>query len=176
MRHVPWLTALAALSIAAPALAADLGDLRPGARVRLRATGSDSVAMIGSVIGLETASGERRSQGTLRVNLREGERAFRLDALESLELSRRRTGRGAVVGGLIGAGIGALLGASAGDDGFISQGGQVVIGAMALGAIGIPVGAWIGYQSRTWRSVPLERTTGWQPGAVGPAVHVTVRW
>ncbi|HKQ56804.1 MAG TPA: hypothetical protein VJY35_02955 [Candidatus Eisenbacteria bacterium] len=176
MRYVPWLAALAAFCLAAPALAVDFDDLRRGTRVRLRTGATDSVGVVGTVDRLETASGERLSQGVLHVNVDGSERAFPLLALESLEISRRRTGRGALVGALVGGGLGVLLGAGS-DPGLISQGGQIVIGGLFLGLAGIPVGALMGSQMRTWESVPLERPTGWRPDlAAGPVVRLTVRW
>jgi hypothetical protein len=119
MRRVPWLMALAATSVAAPALAVGFDDLDRGARVRLRTGASDSVWVTGTVVRLVTASGERLSQGVLYVNVEGSERAFRLGAL----------------------------------------------------------GALVGSQTRTWMSLPLERTTGWRPDlAAGPVVRLTVRW
>jgi hypothetical protein len=96
---------------------------------------------------------------------------------------RRTTARGALVGLFAGGGLGVLLGAAdnQGNQGFIGQGAAIAAGAVALGLIGMGVGAMVGHKGthEWWDEVKLDDLgaglTGdvWIPAPAGLPLRVT---
>ena len=97
---------------------------------------------------------------------------------------RRRTGRGATVGSLIGASSGVIIGFASGDDppnSFwqMSAGEKAAIAGVGLGVVGLLVGATVGALtvSERWTSVPLGNASvspGFQAGRGGARLAVSV--
>lgn len=167
---------LAALLVLAalptPARGQALGELQPGARVRLRAPPVVAGRLTGTVIGRTgdtlVVAGEK--VGQVRVPVR---------ALSRIEVSRGKShARGAIAGTMWGGGIGLALGvlmaaapADSADD--VSRGEYVLWSTVSGALVGLPVGAVIGRER--WERFDLPVQAALAPLPRGLAVRLTLR-
>lgn len=156
--------------------------LAPGARVRVKATGSRAEWVRGELVNLTSDS--------VSIRVAEGADTVRLSrsAVAQVQISQgihARTGHGALLGLGIGAGAGLLLGVAAAAEGCtdfceISIGPEDVLAITALlGGAGAGIGALIGAVSHgeRWQRVDWPRVAG----RMEPTVHrrglgITVRF
>ena len=148
------------------------GQVEAGSRVRVTTAPASPGRRIGSLVSLDTDSLRYRRWDTTSVI------ALPLASVARLERStgrRSNTGRGAMIGGLIGAGFGLFLGIAASTDnsGWWEVGVEDVAAATALvGAGGAGVGALVGSLSRRdrWEPVPLAPRVA---GKLRPSRNIT---
>jgi hypothetical protein len=132
-----------------------LAQLDPGSRVRVT---SEKGKQTGTLVALD---GDTLRYTRLKASSVTALPRASVVRLERSVGKRPATGRGALIGGLIGGGFGLFLGiaASTDDTGWFEVGpGEVAAAAAFTGAIGAGLGALIGAASRQdrWEAVPLE--------------------
>jgi hypothetical protein len=126
----------------------------PTPAARLRVVATDQNGTESRSIGLGSLVGD-----TLRLAAADGSRAFHVDQVRGVELSRGRRGHG-TAGLLTGVGIGLAAGLAAvperDGEGSTGVGAILVPASMALyGGLGMLVGRLI--RTERWESVPLDR-------------------
>jgi hypothetical protein len=145
------------LLLGVPSLGA---QIEAGARVRVTTQPASPGRRIGSLVSLDGDSLRYSRWDTTSVI------ALPLTSVDRLERSigrRSNTGRGAMIGGLIGAGFGLFLGVAASTDnsGWWEVGvDDIAVATAIVGAGGAGVGALIGSLSKRdrWEPVPLRKT------------------
>lgn len=163
-------------SIAVPVSSAEaqLTNLIPGVRARIRAPGSVSGRLTGTVINRTSDSLSFAMENGVPVQVP-------LSALTSVEVSRGKSrSKGALKGAMWGGGIGLLSGlfSDSGEENCTtdcySRGEYVAAGVIGLGLTGAAIGAIIGSESWDRLDVPVRtaliRTRG------GPTMVVSLRF
>ena len=164
----------AAMTVPVTAAEAQLANLIPGVRARIRAPGSVNGRLTGTVMSRTADSLSIATENGVPLQLP-------LSALTSVEVSRGKSrSKGALKGALWGGGIGLLSGlfSDSGDQNCTtdchSRGEYAAAGAVGLGITGAAIGAIIGSESWDRLAVPVRtallRTRG------GPTVVVSLRF